>query len=82
MATISVRPARAQDATGAAAPLVVVQAAPPGQSLLTAASARNALELGFPSLAAELYRAMLEGGVSARRGSESTGSRLDHGAAG
>ncbi len=61
MATISVRPARAQDATGAAAPLVVVQAPPPGQSLLTAASARNALELGFPSLAAELYRAMLEG---------------------
>ncbi len=32
---------------------------PPGPVLLSALSARNALELGFPSLAAELYRALL-----------------------
>ncbi len=50
----------AQDTAGAAAPLLAGQSVPPGRTLLTAASARNALELGFPSLAAELYRAMIE----------------------
>lgn len=50
----------AQDTAGAAAPLTVGESVTPGNALLTAASARNALELGFPSLAAELYRAMIE----------------------
>lgn len=53
-------PMGGQEPSVAVAPLVTQEAPPPGAALFSAAAARNALELGFPALAAELYRTLIE----------------------
>lgn len=49
----------AQDLDGAQAPLVPEAEPPAGPALVSVNSARSALQLGFPALAAELYESIL-----------------------
>ncbi len=68
---------RAQEPLNRPVPLLAAPAAPsPGESDLSRVSARRAQELGFPALAASLYRGLLNSNPGAREDADRTDLRL------